>query len=312
MKNYYHILGIDHNATLDVIKKAHKKLSLKFHPDVNGDDDFFTERFKEAQEAYETLRDPIKRKLYDDKLNNASRSQGSSDSYNFSPSIEFFRTTKAEFEYDDEVVFSWKTINANKVVIKPFGEVQPIGQKTFKLKNFKKPHLDFELIAENTNINRKANQILTLKNNTYKELYYMFKGIIEQEEKIKNENSSNKRNEKKYTETVYRKTTDGNTLQINSRNKKTIGANVLINGKQAADGVYIYASLTHKLIVKNGEIVQHYFLEVKDNIIYETIKDSIPNVGDKVYDLNWNKAKDGKYKYSFWTWYNVKNGVIVT
>ncbi|MDI9312966.1 MAG: DnaJ domain-containing protein [Limnohabitans sp.] len=55
MTDYYKILGLPSNATQDEIRTAYRKLSKKFHPDVNQGDKFFEERFKEIQEAYEKL-----------------------------------------------------------------------------------------------------------------------------------------------------------------------------------------------------------------------------------------------------------------
>lgn len=62
---YYEILEIERSATDDVIKKSYRKLALKYHPDRNPDDRTAEEKFKEASEAYEVLRDPEKRRLYD-------------------------------------------------------------------------------------------------------------------------------------------------------------------------------------------------------------------------------------------------------
>jgi len=68
IKDYYYILGVARNASQDEIKKAYRKLSVKFHPDKNDGDKFFEERFKDINEAYETLVDDAKRKIYDDRL----------------------------------------------------------------------------------------------------------------------------------------------------------------------------------------------------------------------------------------------------
>lgn len=68
MKNYYYILGISQDATEFEIKKAYRKLSLKFHPDINNGDNFFEERFKDINEAYENLTDSSKRKEHDNTL----------------------------------------------------------------------------------------------------------------------------------------------------------------------------------------------------------------------------------------------------
>ncbi len=63
-RDYYEILGVSKSASPEEIKKAHKKLVMKFHPDRNKDADA-PEKFKEAQEAYETLSDSQKRARYD-------------------------------------------------------------------------------------------------------------------------------------------------------------------------------------------------------------------------------------------------------
>ncbi|HEU4717263.1 MAG TPA: J domain-containing protein [Bacteroidia bacterium] len=64
-RDYYKILGVDRNATQDEIKKAYRKLAVKFHPDKNPGDKTAEDRFKEITEANEVLSDPEKRKKYD-------------------------------------------------------------------------------------------------------------------------------------------------------------------------------------------------------------------------------------------------------
>jgi hypothetical protein len=68
MVNYYKILGVKDFASLTEIKTAYRKLSLKLHPDVNNNDPFFTEKFKELQEAYDNLDTSYKKSKYDIQL----------------------------------------------------------------------------------------------------------------------------------------------------------------------------------------------------------------------------------------------------
>ena len=63
-RDYYEILGISKSANEDEIKKAYRKLAIKYHPDKNPDDKGAEEKFKEAAEAYEILSNPEKRQRY--------------------------------------------------------------------------------------------------------------------------------------------------------------------------------------------------------------------------------------------------------
>jgi curved DNA-binding protein len=65
VKDYYKILGVEKTATADQIKKAYRKLAVKYHPDKNPNDKAAEEKFKEISEANEVLGDPEKRKKYD-------------------------------------------------------------------------------------------------------------------------------------------------------------------------------------------------------------------------------------------------------
>ncbi len=84
-KDYYKILGVEKSASQDEIKKAFRKLAMKYHPDRNQDNKNAEEKFKQVTEANEVLSDPEKRKKYDSLGSNwkqyQSRGQGFDDFY---------------------------------------------------------------------------------------------------------------------------------------------------------------------------------------------------------------------------------------
>ena len=64
-KDYYKILGVERSASAEEIKAAYKKMAIRYHPDRNPGDKEAEEKFKQAAEAYDVLRDPDRRSRYD-------------------------------------------------------------------------------------------------------------------------------------------------------------------------------------------------------------------------------------------------------
>ena len=63
--DFYKILGVEKTASAEEIKSAYKKIAIKYHPDRNPGDKEAEEKFRQAAEAYDVLRDPEKRSRYD-------------------------------------------------------------------------------------------------------------------------------------------------------------------------------------------------------------------------------------------------------
>ena len=64
-RDYYEVLGVDKSADEQTLKKAYRKLAMKYHPDRNPGDKEAEDKFKEINEAYEVLSDSTKRQNYD-------------------------------------------------------------------------------------------------------------------------------------------------------------------------------------------------------------------------------------------------------
>lgn len=158
MKDYYYFLGIAHDASEEDIKKAYRKLSLKYHPDKNENDDFFADRFREIQEAYETLSDKGRRISYDRNL----ESHQKSFRYTVPPSIKNFTANKIHAKKGEEIIINWQTQNADIVKVMPFGLEKAYGERVFKITEFKNGKFQLLLHATNSLLHKTAVQGITI------------------------------------------------------------------------------------------------------------------------------------------------------
>lgn len=158
MKDYYYFLGIAHDASEEDIKKAYRKLSLKYHPDKNENDDFFADRFREIQEAYETLSDKGRRISYDQNL----ESHQKSFRYTVPPFIKNFTANKIHAKKGEEIIINWQTQNADIVKVMPFGLEKAYGERVFKITEFKNGKFQLLLHATNSLLHKTAVQGITI------------------------------------------------------------------------------------------------------------------------------------------------------
>ena len=89
-RDYYEVLGVERNASGEEVKRAYRKLAVKFHPDKNPDDPHAEEKFKELGEAYDVLMDPDKRAAYD-RFGHAAFAQGTAAATGFHDPFDIFR-----------------------------------------------------------------------------------------------------------------------------------------------------------------------------------------------------------------------------
>ena len=146
MKDYYYFLGISVDASDEDVRKAYRKLSLKYHPDKSDNDPFFENRFREVQEAYNTLSDEDRRRTYDHLLSLEQKNTKS----NLPPRIKSFHANKIRAVKGEEIIITWQTFDANVVKIHPFGLEKAYGEKKFIVDNFDAEG-KFQLILNATN-----------------------------------------------------------------------------------------------------------------------------------------------------------------
>jgi len=105
-KDYYGILGVDKNSDSDTIKKAYRKLAMKYHPDQNKGDTASEDKFKDISEAYEVLSNPKKKRSYDMGGSSSPFSHFSGMGDIFGAQFKSqFRTTRRTVSLDNKAVF---------------------------------------------------------------------------------------------------------------------------------------------------------------------------------------------------------------
>src|SRR6059058_789061 len=107
-KDYYKILGLEKKASQEEIKKAYRKLALKYHPDKNAGDKKAEEKFKEINEANEVLGNAEKRKKYDELGENWKAYQqhgGNAENFDWSRYANRGRQQHYQTQYDGDDFF---------------------------------------------------------------------------------------------------------------------------------------------------------------------------------------------------------------
>lgn len=168
MKDYYYTLGVSHQAALSDIQQAYKKLSLKFHPEKNGNDPFFVLHYNKIKEAYQILSDDHKRFRYDKAYKKQLAVELDDIIEAPTPIISAFFASKNTVQKGDIITISWEVLNAERIHISLIGEVSNNGTRTIRLTEPlpNEPYLYVDLEASNSNTPSSSKR-LALKNVTY-------------------------------------------------------------------------------------------------------------------------------------------------
>jgi curved DNA-binding protein len=134
-KDYYKILNVGKNASPDEIKKAYRKLAMKYHPDKNAGNKEAESKFKDINEAYDVLSDPEKRKRFDNlgsQWNDFRQTGGRSEDFNWSDLVKQKTAGKRKSESVFGDMFS--TGNFSEFFEKIFGGGESSGKHRYSSK----------------------------------------------------------------------------------------------------------------------------------------------------------------------------------
>ncbi len=152
------------------IQQAYRKLSLKFHPEKNANDPFYTLHYEKAKEAYQILSDDHKRFRYDKAFEKQIAAEVDDILDAPTPTIAAFFASKNAVQKGDIITISWEVFNAEKVRINLIGEVSTNGTQTIRLTvpAANEPYLYLDLEASNNSNIQSSRKRLALKNTAYK------------------------------------------------------------------------------------------------------------------------------------------------
>lgn len=182
MRSYYVILEIDKTATSSEIKQAFRRLSKRYHPDMNQGDTTHQNKLFDVIKAYEILGDEKGRKAYDLTLFQSTSSssyttssetktaqQKQAEATYYNPIVVNFSCNQTYFFVGDIIEITWECENADVIRIHPLGYMDELkGKIVYRVKEMRAAHLFFELTATNNYSSYQVKKTIKLDNGVNK------------------------------------------------------------------------------------------------------------------------------------------------
>lgn len=172
---YYKVLGLEKQASLDQIKMAYRTLSKRYHPDMTQNDPAKTELFLKINQAYNVLKDERARARYDGLSDRYSKEdsvfyqQQATNTKYYAPEIRSFRIDPGYFFQGDVLKVTWECLHVDTIEIRPFGYVQSLsGTMNYRINKFRKRYLPIEIKATNSKTGAYVSQRLIIENGIFK------------------------------------------------------------------------------------------------------------------------------------------------
>ena len=192
IEDYYKLLGIHPGSSMKMVQEAlnYKLQILKSEAHHNSESAIAEIRI--LNKIYDTLMNPDNRLIYDQLLLNSVAAKTNFISSSKTPEINYFKVDKKTVQLNDNITISWKTTNADQVILLPFGPVDYEGEKIIEIESKEDIISEIKLLAENTVNGLKCSKVILLNDNEYNDRYLDYKKRKETKEKLYKQIKSSK------------------------------------------------------------------------------------------------------------------------
>lgn len=169
--DYYKLLGIHPGSPPEIVKQALDDKLNELKKSLSKNNSSVIDDIKSLNKIYDILLNEEQRIAYDQKLLDRVAMKTNFISSNLKPQIVFLKVDEQFSKLNNEITISWKTINADQVILLPFGPVEYEGVKKLDTKTYENTLTEIKLLAENTVNGLKCSKAILLNNDEYNDRY---------------------------------------------------------------------------------------------------------------------------------------------